>query len=214
MKWTAAGDASLIIALNPVFTVILAYPMLGHKISVKMAIGLLIGISGVSVVVAWSPNSSIPLEHRVMGDIMILGAAMCLSTTTNLTKILLSKADDISALEAVVWYSLTGWFLLTPWMIVEIWSYGLPSPSIFEWLTVAYLGVFSTVLAYVLFAKGIEVIGPTAAASYIFLLPIFGILGGWYFLSEKVGFSLIVGFILIVLGVRTVQIESQLIGSG
>ncbi|MBJ28966.1 MAG: hypothetical protein CMB61_02770 [Euryarchaeota archaeon] len=47
-----------------------------------------------------------------------------------------------------------------------------------------------------------------------FLLPVFGILGGWYFLSEKVGFSLIVGFILIVLGVRTVQIESQLIGSG
>ena len=76
-------------------------------------------------------------------------------------------------------------------------------------MTVGYLGVFSTVLAYVLFAKGIEVIGPTAAASYIFLLPVFGVIGGWYFLNESIGFSLIVGFILIVLRVRTVQIESE-----
>lgn len=209
MKWTAAGDASLMISLNPVFTVLLASPMLGQKISARMAIGLLVGISGVSVVVAWSPNSSIPFEHRVIGDIMILGAAMCWAATTNLTKIFLSNGDDISALETVVWYSLTGWLLLTPWMIMEIWASGVPSPSILEWLTIGYLGVFSTVFAYVLFAKGIEVIGPTAAASYIFLLPVFGVIGGWYFLNERIGFSLIVGFILIVLGVRTVQIESE-----
>ena len=212
MKWTAAGDASLIIALNPVFTVLLASPMLGQNISVRMAIGLLMGISGVSVVVAWSPNSSIPFGHRAIGDVMILGAAMCWAATTNLTKIFLSKGNDVSALEAVVWYSLTGWFLLTPWMIIEIWASGIPSPNVLEWLTVAYLGVFSTVLAYVLFAKGIETVGPTAAASYIFLLPVFGVLGGWYFLDEKVGFSLIVGFALIVFGVRTVQMESERVG--
>ena len=92
---------------------------------------------------------------------------------------------------------------------MEIWASGVPSPSILEWSTIGYLGVFSTVFAYVLFAKGIEVIGPTAAASYIFLLPVFGVIGGWYFLNERIGFSLIVGFILIVLGVRAVQIESE-----
>ena len=33
MSWTAAGDASLIIPMNPVFTVLLAVPMLGQRIS-------------------------------------------------------------------------------------------------------------------------------------------------------------------------------------
>ena len=80
MSWTAAGDASLIIPMNPVFTILLAVPMLGQKISARMSVGLLIGVSGVAVVVGWSPNSGIPLEHRAI-DLMILFAALSLAAT-------------------------------------------------------------------------------------------------------------------------------------
>ena len=37
MKWTAAGDASLIIPLNPVFTVLLALSHAGSEVTKKMA---------------------------------------------------------------------------------------------------------------------------------------------------------------------------------
>ena len=99
--------------------------------------------------------------------------------------------------------------MLTQWMAIKVWESGVPEPSIAEWSTVAYLGVVSTVIAYVLFAKGIEAIGPTAASSYVFLVPVFGVLGGWYLLDEELGASLIVGFTLIVFGVRAVQSESE-----
>ena len=209
MSWTAAGDASLIIPMNPVFTVLLAVPMLGQKISARMSLGLMIGISGVAVVVGWSPNSEIPLEHRILGDLMILFAALSWAATSNLTKIMLSWERDYSALEIVVWYSVTGWALLSPWVIAENWGSVIPDPSTAEWLTIAYLGVVSTVLSYVLFAKGIEVIGPTAASSYVFLVPVFGVLGGWLLLGEEIGASMILGFALIVVGVTEVQRESE-----
>lgn len=214
MAWTAAGDASLIVSLNPVFTVLLAAPMLHQKITGRMSLGLLTGITGVAVVVGWSPNSDIPFNHRLIGDLMILMAALSWAMTTNLTKILLSRKGDVSPLEIVVWYSFVGWILLTPWMVFEIWSFGIPTPSSAEWVTVAYLGIISTVLAYVLFAKGIEEIGPTAASSYVFLVPVFGVIGGWALLGERIGASLIVGFILIVLGVREVQKQSERVSSG
>lgn len=209
MRWTAAGDASLVVSLNPVFTVLLASMMLGQKISARMLIGLIAGISGVSVVIGWSPNSEIPFDHRLIGDIMILFAALSWAATNNLTKMFLSLGKDISALEIVVWYSLTGWIMLTPWMIVEIWGSGFPNPSLAQWCTVAYLGIVSTVIAYVFFAEGIQEIGPTAASSYIFLVPVFGVLGGWLMLDEEIGGSLIIGFVLIVFGVRAVQRESE-----
>lgn len=209
MSWTAAGDASLIIPMNPVFTALLAVPMLGQKISARMSIGLVIGISGVAVVVGWSPNSEIPLEHRILGDLMILFAALSWAATSNLTKIMLSWGRDYSALEIVVWYSAIGWALLSPWVIAENWGSAIPNPSTAEWLTIAYLGVVSTVLSYVLFAKGIEVIGPTAASSYVFLVPVFGVLGGWLLLGEEIGASMILGFALIVVGVTEVQRESE-----
>ena len=209
MSWTAAGDASLIIPMNPVFTVLLAVPMLGQRISKRMSIGLLVGILGVAVVVGWSPNSAIPIEHRIIGDLMILFAALSWAATSNLTKIMLSWESDYSSLEIVVWYSVTGWALLSPWMIAENWGSSIPEPSTAEWLTIAYLGVISTVLSYVLFAKGIELIGPTAASSYVFLVPVFGVLGGWLLLGEEIGASMLLGFVLIVFGVTEVQRESD-----
>jgi len=209
MRWTAAGDASLIIPMNPVFTVLLAVPMLGQKISARMSIGLLVGICGVAVVIGWSPNSGIPIGHRILGDLMILFAALSWAATSNLTKIMLSWERGYSSLEIVVWYSVTGWALLSPWMLVENWGSALPEPSSSEWLTIAYLGIISTVLSYVLFAKGIELIGPTAASSYVFLVPVFGVLSGWLLLDEKIGASMILGFVLIVVGVTEVQRESK-----
>ena len=40
---------------------------------------------------------------------------------------------------------------------------------------------------------------------YVYLVPIFGILSGWVLLDEKLGFSLIVSFVLIVGGVYIAQ---------
>ena len=209
MKWTAAGDASLIIPVNPVFTVLLAAPMLGQKVTKRMAFGLLLGIVGVSVVVGWSPNTDIPFEHRLLGDAMIVLAALAWATNSNLTKIALEEDGIGTTEELVIWYSIVGWIMLTPWMLAEIWGTGIPNPNTAEWGSIVYLGLFSTVLTYVWFARGIDRIGPTAAASYVFLVPIFGVLSGWALLDESIGASMLVGFVLIVMGVREVQRESE-----
>ena len=209
MKWTAASDASLIIPVNPVFTVLLAAPMLGQKVTKRMAFGLLLGIIGVSVVVGWSPNTDIPFEHRLLGDTMIVLAALAWATNSNLTKIALEEDGIGTTEELVIWYSIVGWIMLTPWMLAEIWGSGIPNPNTAEWGSIVYLGLFSTVLTYVWFARGIDRIGPTAAASYVFLVPIFGVLSGWALLDESIGASMLVGFVLIVMGVREVQRESE-----
>ena len=208
MKWTAAGDASLIIPINPVFTVLLAAPMLGQKVTKRMAFGLLLGIVGVGAVVGWSPNTDIPFEHRLLGDAMIVLAALAWATNSNLTKIALEEDGIGTTEELVIWYSIVGWIMLTPWMLAEIWGSGIPSPNTVELGSIAYLGLFSTVLTYIWFARGIDRIGPTASASYVFLVPIFGVLSGWALLDESIGASMLVGFVLIVMGVREVQRES------
>jgi drug/metabolite transporter (DMT)-like permease len=209
MKWTAAGDASLIIPVNPVFTVLLAAPMLGQKVTKRMAFGLLLGIVGIIAVVGWSPNTDIPFEHRLLGDAMIVLAALAWATNSNLTKMALEEDGIGTTEELVIWYSIVGWIMLTPWMLAEIWGTGIPNPNTAEWGSIVYLGLFSTVLTYVWFARGIDRIGPTAAASYVFLVPVFGVLSGWALLDESIGASMLVGFVLIVMGVREVQMESE-----
>jgi drug/metabolite transporter (DMT)-like permease len=212
MRYTAAGDASLIITFNPIFTVLLAAPMLGQQITRKMFLGLFCGFIGVVVVTGWSPNTDIPFEDRILGDLMILLAALCWAMTTNNTKRMMERRNgeqEVSTLEIVVWYSLIGTVLLTPLAAWETWQYGIPEPTTNDWYAVIYLAAISTVLAYYWFAIGVEKLGATAAASYIFLMPVFGVLGGVLLLDESLGWTLFIGFILIVMGVRVVQRESE-----
>jgi drug/metabolite transporter (DMT)-like permease len=211
MYYTAAGDASLIITFNPIFTVILAAPLLGQAISKKMFLGLFCGFIGVGIVTGWSPNTQINFEDRILGDLLILCASFSWATTTNMTKRLMEGKDGINnytSLEIVVWYSLIGTIMMTPFVIYDVWINGLILPTREGWLAIVYLGAFSTVLAYYWFTIGIEKLGATAASSYIFLVPLFGILGGWWLLEENLGYSIIIGFMMILMGVRIVQIES------
>jgi len=214
MRFTAAGDASLIITMNPIFTVLLAAPILGQKITRKMTYGLLLSFIGVVVVTGWSPNTDIPLDERLKGDLMIMLAALCWATATNLTRIMLESEGEHGATstEIVVWYSLVGTILLTPWWLLEVYHGGILVPSNEDLLAILYLSILSTVLAYIWFVVGVERIGATSASSYVFLVPPFGVLGGWLLLDERLGVSLIIGFLLIVGGVRAVQKESSVVG--
>ena len=212
MRLTAAGDASLIITFNPIFTVLLAAPMLGQQISRKMFVGLFCGFIGVAVVTGWSPNTDIPSEDRILGDLMILLASLNWAMTTNNTKRMMEQRNGeqkATTLEIVVWYSLIGTVLLTPLAAWETWQHGIPEPTLTDWYAIIYLAAISTVLAYYWFAIGVEKLGATAASSYIFLMPVFGVLGGVILLDENIGWTLLLGFILIVIGVRVVQRESE-----
>ena len=132
--------------------------------------------------------------------------------TTNNTKRMMERRNgeqEATTLEIVVWYSLIGTVLLTPLAAWETYQYGIPKPTSEDWYAIIYLAAISTVLAYYWFAIGVEKLGATAAASYIFMMPVFGVLGGVLLLDENVGWSLLLGFVLIVMGVRVVQVESE-----
>jgi drug/metabolite transporter (DMT)-like permease len=213
MHRTAAGDASLIITLNPVFTAILAVPILQRSMTRRLALGLAIGAMGVAVVTGWSPNQSIELADRVTGDLLIMLAALSWASSTNLIKRMLERPPERhgspqTPVSIIVWASFFGWLMLTPFAAYETLQTGLPTPTIEEWYWLIFLAVFSTVFSYIWFTQGVDRIGATAAATYVFLVPPFGILAGWLLIDEQLGWSLLVGFVLIVIGVLITQSET------
>ena len=212
MKFTAAGDASLIITMNPIFTVLLVSPFLGQRITARM-VSANPCLHRVAVVTGWSPNTDIALNDRLKGDFMILLAALCWATATNITRIMLETEGDYgaSSSEIVVWYSLVGTALLTPWWLADVYTGGFKAPNNEDLLAILYLSILSTVLAYIWFVVGVEKIGATSASSYVFLVPPFGVLGGWLLLDERLGASLLLGFALIVLGVSRPE-RSEAVG--
>ena len=206
MKWTAAGDASLMITFNPLFTAILAVPFLGEKFDKRLGAGLLLAVSGVGVLAWYSPNVDIPVNERLLGDALIGLSALSWAFTTILMKKAMTGDDAMSPLHLTVWSSVAGLLIQSPATIWEYSQVGFPTGASNEaWSWLVFLAIFSTVLSYVWFADGIRKIGAGKTAFYVYLVPIFGIFSGWLLLDEKLGLSLAVSFMLIVSGVYLAQ---------
>ena len=210
MKYTAAGDASLMITFNPFFTAVLAIFFLNEAMHWRLGAGIALGLAGVTVLFLYSPNVDIPFYERALGDVLIAGAAFAWACNSIQMKIAMTEpALDsdrcLSPLQLTVWSSVIGLVMLTPIAAVETAVMGIPEPSFDGWVAILFLAIFSTVVSYVWFADGILTIGAGKSALYVYLVPIFGIYSGYLLLDEKLGASLLVAFVLIVGGVALAQ---------
>ena len=210
MKYTAAGDASLMITFNPFFTAVLAIFFLKEAMHWRLGAGIALGLAGVTVLFLYSPNVDIPFYERALGDALIAGAAFAWACNSIQMKIAMTQpAEDsdrcLSPLQLTVWSSVIGLVMLTPIAAVETAVMGIPEPSFDGWIAILFLAIFSTVVSYVWFADGILTIGAGKSALYVYLVPIFGIYSGYLLLDEKLGASLLIAFVLIVGGVALAQ---------
>ena len=172
MKYTAAGDASLMITFNPIFTALLAIPFLSEKMNIRLGSGLIIGLIGVFVLFFYSPNIDIPFGDRLKGNFLIAGAALAWALSSIMMKKSMTESKEpLSPLLLTVWSSVTGLLILTPWAAYEIVTVGFTNPSQDAWISIVFLAIFSTVLSYVWFADGIKTLGAgrSAPVSYTHL---------------------------------------------
>ena len=149
MKYTAAGDASLMITFNPFFTALLAIVFLKEALHWRLGAGIALGLIGVGVLFFYSPNVDIPFFDRALGDVLIAGAAFAWACNTiQMKKAMTEPAADsgrcLSPLQLTVWSSVAGLFMLTPVMVVETFAVGIPQPSFNGWLGMVFLAIFST----------------------------------------------------------------------
>ena len=216
MKYTAAGDASLMITFNPFFTAVLAIFFLNEAMHWRLGAGIALGLAGVTVLFLYSPNVDIPFYERALGDALIAGAAFAWACNSIQMKIAMTQpAEDsdrcLSPLQLTVWSSVIGLAMLTPIAAVETAVMGIPEPSFDGWVAILFLAIFSTVVSYVWFADGILTIGAGKSALYVYLVPIFGIYSGYLLLDEKLGASLLIAFVLIVGGVALAQSKQPVV---
>jgi drug/metabolite transporter (DMT)-like permease len=63
------------------------------------------------------------------------------------------------------------------------------------------VAIFSSVLAYVFWNRGVELLGPAVAGLFVNLMPVFGALLAWLFLGERLEPYHLAGMALILTGI-------------
>jgi drug/metabolite transporter (DMT)-like permease len=197
-----ASRAAVVVTTNPVFTTLLAAWLFKEKFNARIALGMLCALIGAATVLTHGAPWTVFTGGIGLGDWLLVG---CIATWVGYTLIARALLGGIDSLAATAISSVVGTVLL--WSVAlavdgaTVVTNSIASLSAAGWLSMVFLAVGSTVLAYAWYFRGVAELGAGTAASYISLVPVFGVASSVLVLGESLDASLLVGGALAVAGV-------------
>lgn len=200
LQHVPASKASTVVALNPVLPLVLGAFFFQEKLNRGILAGMALGIIGALTAIARGNPLAILTGGVGTGEYLLLGTVLCWTCYTLIGRVVLK---GISALTTTLCTALIGTLMLAvAASIIEEpgnWQTALQASS-GVWLCLIALALGATSLAYLWYFAGIQHLGVGTAASYMVLVPIFGILISALWLGEPVHASLLIGGVLVVAG--------------
>jgi drug/metabolite transporter (DMT)-like permease len=197
MQWTSSAEGTLIHGLSPLVTLLVAALFLGESIRRAQILGGLVSFGGLAVlllggVAAWGEG-----EHRLLGDVLLLGAALSWSGYSVVVRV---AARRLNLSETTAYSVVVGAVLLTPLALVEPARTPLVAVSLRTWIAIGYLAIVSSCWAYLWWNDGIRKIGAGRAAVFTFIVPMVAMLSAIPILDEWPGPVQLAGGALILGG--------------
>ncbi|MGE0876069.1 MAG: DMT family transporter [Burkholderiales bacterium] len=198
LQHTTATNALLFQSLMPVTIPALAFLLFRDPIGVRTAIGLFVSLAGATAIVFRLDPAAVAAFRINPGDLWLLGNVLLWSLYTACMRWMPRDIDPLALLAAIM---LAGMVTGVPACLADLALGGgiAWSPGVLAGL--AYLGVFPSVVCYLLWAKGVAAIGPARAGAYLHVAPVVGISLSVPFLGERIELYHAVGFALIIGGV-------------
>ncbi|MFX1366311.1 MAG: DMT family transporter [Promethearchaeota archaeon] len=217
--FTAASDASIMVATNAIWVVILSSTFLKTEFFTwKKVSGTLLAFIAIIIVVGFSPN--VEVSNRILGDVLILLAAFAYATYTVISRYFINKSKikpdsyQPSSIWIMTWVSFFGFLTTTPIALVfnpeflnPLEYISIPSRI---WIGIIYLAFLSTVGAYTFYLEGVKRLDASRAAIFQTLVPLFGVIFSAIFLQEK--FDIFIypfALFLVIFGIYLVNYKSS-----
>lgn len=187
-----AGMLAVLNATAPLFAGLLAHFVLKERLGPWRAAGLALGFFGVGVL-AWG-GAAFKSVHGLLAVGAVLFTSMLWAVGANFTKRKLAGMDSLVL--TVGSLALAG-LSLAP-LAAATWP---PAPvPLRAWLEMAFLGLASSGLGFLLYFRLLRRIGPVRAMSVTFLNPVVAVVSGALYLGEAFTLQMMLGGAVVLLG--------------
>jgi drug/metabolite transporter (DMT)-like permease len=197
-RTTTAINLSLIASAGPIFILLLMRVLYGEPMTWWKTLGVLTAVAGVVLLVTDGSLERLLGLRLAVGDMWMLAGSTTFAGYSVLVK---RKPADLSMLSFLLSITVLGVLFLAP---VYLWEHLFVRQVSFTWSTVLpvlYTGVFASDVAYLVWNRAIEMIGPARGGLVYFLIPVFSALFAGLFLGETVRPIHVASMVLIVVGV-------------
>ena len=203
---TLAGNASILLATTPVWTLALS-TLRGHeKPGPGVWVGILLTLSGMSLVVFGGELAVGVGDSTLKGDLLMVGAAITWSVYTVGSRGMVQKYGSIPVTAWTLWVGTIGLVALGSRSVL---TSPVNQASGLAWFGVAYAGILAIGLAYVLWYRGVQRIGNARTAAYSNLTPVVALAVGWIWLGETPRSLQIAGAVVVLLGLSIARMGRE-----
>ena len=200
-QFISPGIASLIIATIPIQIVILARIILKEKVSYSKYLGIILALIGVIVISIWGKTESAFVIEYAFGAVTILIAAILAAFYTIAGKKLLERYNGLSL---TVYAILLGSIGLIPFfnqsLITEV-----NNMTINAWFAVIFLGIFSTVIGYVIWYVALKIKSASDISIYLYAIPVISTIISYFWFKDEITIMFILGGFLVLFGLYLVN---------
>lgn len=207
---TEALNAFLIQSFMPVVIVVMSFLFFRERITGRQSLGVLVSLVGVTVILTRGNLGLLATLEPNPGDLWVLAAVVFYAAYSAL----LRKRPEIHPLSFLAVIFAGGTVMLAPFYAAETIG-GRPVPlDTTSLATIAYVAVFPSILSYVCFNRGVELLGANKAGLFIHLMPVFGSLMSMALLGESFRAFHGLGIAFIITGILLATVSRPRPASG
>lgn len=201
LQYINASRASLIVALNPAVIGLASWWLFKERLRRVKVAGIATCIVGAGlVIVSRNPQLLAATPDAWIGDLLILGCVLGWGVYSLFSREL---NQTLGPVQTVTYSILIGTLML--WVLAAVrgelsWE-ALDDLGLPQWLSLTYLGVLGSALAYIGYYHGIRKIGATRSGVFIALNPLTAVVFGAVLLDEHLTLAMYGGGALILTGI-------------
>src|SRR4051794_9805740 len=179
LEHTQALNTLLLQSAGPLFIAVWSLALLGIRLTLAQAIGIALSLSGVLMILLHGDLTTLKNIEFNRGDLIFILALLMFG----LYSVLSLKRPEIHGLSFVGFTFGAGAACLIPLFIWELVARPPIELDTANLLTLFYVAVFPSTIAYLCFNRGVQLIGANRAAPFFHMIPVFGAVMAFVFLG-------------------------------
>jgi drug/metabolite transporter (DMT)-like permease len=205
LEHTQALNTLLLQSAGPLVVAAWSLVLLGVRLTLAQAAGILLSLAGVLVILLHGDLTKLSGIDFNIGDLIFLVALAIFG----IYSVLSLKRPNIHGLSFVAFTFGAGAACLIPLFIWELFARPPMQIDTANLLSLAYVALFPSTIAYLCFNRGVQLIGANRAAPFFHVVPVFGTVMSIVFLGENPQAFHLIGFALVLTGVFVASRKPQ-----
>jgi drug/metabolite transporter (DMT)-like permease len=199
---TRAGNASLLLASTPIITALLSASLGHERVRPRVWLGVIATFGGILLVVLGGHAQLDAGEASIAGDLFMFAASIAWAFYTVGSRPLVDKYGPLPITAWTLWIGTAGLVIAG---VRETLRTNWEKVSVLTWGAVAYAGVLSIGVAYIIWYYGVQRLGNTRTSTYSNVVPVVAMAVAWMWLGEVPTAAQLFGTAIILGGVSVAQ---------